>query len=302
MEYKRKELIDMDTGEIEATIVVGNNEEVILKTKKILNPQQITYLKNQSTMNEYGNLQGGFVQMLFKQKELLDLGHCDKATFSRFVYLSTYIDYNDRNGNLLIKRGQFNDIEPLSKRDMQYILKLSEASFRNFIRDVKTNGLLYEEDNKFYITERIMTKGQLLNDSNYNCACRMYIKLIRNLYESATPRQHKVLGNIFLLIPFIHKKTNILTFNPDETNIVDIEPITLNNMCELLNINDKSHYRKLVHDLEKFKVKIEGVDYKMFAWVRLTDRDYFILNPRVIYRGNDYNTMCEIADTYFFVG
>ena len=36
------------------------------------------------------------------------------------------------------------------------------------------------------------------------------------------------------------------------------------------------------------------------ALVMLSDRDYFVINPRVVYRGNDYEKMCWVADTYFF--
>ena len=68
----------------------------------------------------------------------------------------------------------------------------------------------------------------------------------------------------------------------------------------LLEIEDKTHLKKLVRDLEKFTVKIETIEYKMFTYVMLSDRDYFVINPRVVYRGNDYEKMCWVADTYFF--
>lgn len=301
--YERIQAVNVDTGEVIANVVKAKNEEVILDTKKTLTDKQKWFLNNQDALKEYANQQGGFVQMLFLQKQKLDLADCDKATLSRLVYLSTYIDYNNRQENLLVKRTQYNELEPMNRKDIQYVLGLGDTAFKSFLKDVKENGLLFEVNGKFYVTDFLFTKGKndISKEKGYNCYARLFIDCVRNLYEACKPRQHKVLSNVFMLIPFVHINTNILTFNADTTKDDDIEPMSLKDIGELLGIEDnKGNLKKLVKDLESFTVRIEGIEYKMFSWVRLSDCDYYVINPRVIYRGNDFEQMCWIADTYFF--
>lgn len=303
--YERIQAINTDTGEVVGNVVKAKNEEVILGTKKTLTDKQKAFLNNQDEFKAYASEQGGFVQMLFVQKHKLDLGNCDKATLSRLVYLSTYIDYNNRQENLLVKRGQYNTLEPMTRKDIQSTLGLGDTAFKSFMADVKLNNLLYEVDGKFYVTDFLFTKGknELSKEKRYDCYARLFIKPIRDLYESCKPRQHKVLSNIFMLIPFIHINTNIITFNPDTFEDDLVEPMELKDIGELLEIEDnKGNLKKLVKDLESFRVNVNGEEYQMFAWVRLSDRDYFVINPRVVYRGNDFEQMCWVADTYFFKG
>lgn len=298
--YERIQVINSDTGEVLANTLKTKNEEVVLSTKRKLTDKQKAILNNLNDFKAYASGQGGFILMLFLQKHKLDLGNCDKATLSRLIYLSTYIDYNNRHENLLVKKGTRNTLEPMTRKDIQSVLKLGETAFRTFMTDVKSNNLMYEVDNKFYVTDLLFTKGKIDKDKTYNGYAKLFIKCIRNLYEGTTPRQHKVLSNVFMLIPFIHINTNIITFDPDTTLDDHVNPMSLEDIANLLEIKDKSHLKKLVRDLEKFTVKIETIHYKMFTYVMLSDRDYFVINPRVVYRGNDYEKMCWVADTYFF--
>lgn len=298
--YERIQVINSDTGEVLANTLKTKNEEIVLSTKRKLTDKQKAILNNLNDFKAYASGQGGFILMLFLQKHKLDLGKCDKATLSRLIYLSTYIDYNNRHENLLVKKGIRNTLEPMTRKDIQKVLKLGDTAFKSFMADVKLNNLIYEVNGKFHVTNLLFTKGEIGKDKKYNGYAKLFIKCIRNLYEGTTPRQHKVLSNVFMLIPFIHINTNIITFDPDTTLDDHVNPMSLQDIAKLLEIEDKSHLKKLVRDLEKFSVKIETIDYKMFTYVMLSDRDYFVINPRVIYRGNDYEKMCWVADTYFF--
>lgn len=305
LKFHRIQAIDLDTGEIVGNTLKANNEEVVIDTKKVLTDKQKWFINNQSEFKKYVSKQGGFIQMLFTQKEKLDLGNSDKATLSRLVYLSTFIDYNNRQENLLVKRTRYKKLEPMNRKDIQKTLGLGDTAFKGFLKDTKDNGLLYEAEGKFYISDQFFTKGKNdISNSNYNdCYTRLFIKNIRDLYEGCKPREHKVLSNIFLLLPFIHVNTNIITMDSDSVFDDDVNPMSIVGIGELLEIEDnKGNLKKLVHDLEKFRVTIEGNEYKMFAWVRMSDCNYFVINPRVVYRGNDFEQMCWIADTYFFRG
>ena len=300
--YNRIQAINTDTGEIVANVLQKEGEEVILDTKKILTDKQKYFLNNQDEFKRYSSEQGGFIMMLFVQKAKLDLGNCDKATLSRLVYLSTYIDYNNRQENLLVKRVKDNKLEPMKRKDIQSVLGLGDTAFKGFLKDVKENGLLFEVNGKFYVTDLFATKGKndISKNGYRNCYARLFINCIRNLYEGCKPREHKVLSSIFMLLPFIHINTNIITMDDDTTKDDEINPMSIIDIAELLEIENKTHLKRLVRDLEKFRVTIDGNEYKMFSWVRLSDCDYYVVNPRVVYRGDNYEQMCWVADTYFF--
>ena len=301
--YNRIQAINTDTGEIVANVLQKEGEEVILDTKKVLTDKQKHFLNNQDEFKRYSSEQGGFIMMLFVQKAKLDLGNCDKATLSRLVYLSTYIDYNNRQENLLVKRVKDNKLEPMTRKDMQRTLGLGDTAFKGFLKDTKENGLLFEVNGKFYVDDLFATKGKndISKNGYRNCYARLFINCIRNLYEGCKPREHKVLSNIFMLLPFIHINTNIITMDDDSTKDDDVNPMSIVDIGELLEIEDnKGNLKKLVQDLEKFRVTIAGNEYKMFAWVRMSDCNYFVINPRVVYRGDNYEQMCWVADTYFF--
>lgn len=302
LKYHRIQVIDIDTGEIIGNILKSKNEDIILNTKKVFTDKQKYFLNNQDGFKKYASEQGGFIQMLFTQKEKLNLGNCDKATLSRLVYLSTYIDYNNRQENLLVKRVKNYKLEPMTRKDIQNTLGLGDTAFKGFLKDVKDSGLLYEAKGKFYISDSFVTKGKNdISGNKYNdCFTRLFINNIRDLYEGCKPRGHKVLSNIFLLLPFIHINTNIITFDGDSVYDDDVNPMSIVDIGELLEIEGTNNLKRLVQDLEKIRVTIEGREYKMFTWVRMSGCDYFVINPRVVYRGNDFEQMCWIADTYFF--
>lgn len=302
LKFHRIQAIDLDTGEIVGNTLKSKNEEVIIDTRKVLTDKQKWFLNNSNDFKKYASEQGGFIMMLFTQKQKLDLGNCDKATLSRLVYLSTYIDYNNRQENLLVKRVKDYKLEPMTRKDIQTTLGLGDTAFKGFLKDVKDNGLLYEAEGKFYISDLFFTKGKNdISNSKYNdCYTRLFINCIRNLYEGCKPREHKVLSNIFLLLPFIHINTNIITMDSDSVFDDDVNPMSIVDIGELLEIEGTNNLKRLVRDLEKFRVTIEGREYKMFTWVRLSDCDYYVVNPRVVYRGDNYEQMCWVADTYFF--
>src|SRR5699024_1832486 len=81
-------------------------------------PKQKALLKNKTELTLYSEELGGYIHMYYVSNELLfNKVNIERANISRLIYLATYIDYNDRQENLLIKYSQCKEIEPMTRKD-----------------------------------------------------------------------------------------------------------------------------------------------------------------------------------------
>ena len=115
------------------------------------------------------------------------------------------------------------------------------------------------------------------------------------------PSQHKTLTNIYQLIPFIHYSNNMICHNP-ECLEDEAKPMNLKDIGIKLKIeNNRTNLNRLTKELEKFKVTVEDKEYKLFAYVKVSDKDFFFINPYVIYSGNNVDQLRKISETYFYI-
>ena len=307
--YERVQAINIDTGEVLGTTYIKANgsEEIILKAekKKTLTTEQRMFL---NSMNEFKNQckgLGGFVHMIYTKNELLfnALG-IDKANVSRIIYLATYSDYNQKG--LLVTRnrnekGQFTDNKPMTRKQIQTVLKLKEATFKKFIKNMKENNLLFEVDKAYFVNTKYFIKGEIENiDKASQSYCRLFVDTIRELYDGCSPTRHKVLANVYQLIPFVHYSNNLICHNPCDLED-KAKPMTLKEIGALLNIEDnKGHLKRLVRDLSDFTINVNDKEYKLFAYVVMENTDFYFINPYIVYSGNDVKKLRWVADTYFF--
>lgn len=308
--YSRVNAVIEGTDIVISSILVKNNgtEEVSLKTEKVkkrLTPQQKLFLNRRDEFKSHCNYLGGFIHMIYTKNEILfSDANIDKANVSRIIYLATFMDYEQKG--LIVyqpksKEGKFLPNEPMTKKLIQTTLGLGDTSFKKFLKDMKNNSIMFEVDKKFYIDTNYFIKGEVENFNGIEQSyCRLFIDIVRNLYEGCKPTQHKVLANIYQLVPFIHYSNNMLCHNPNELEDT-AEPMSLNDIGQLLNISDnKGNLKKLVKDLDKFYITTEDKEYKVFSYIRMTDKDFYFVNPYVIYSGNDVQKLKWVANTYFF--
>lgn len=296
--------VDRNGNVISDNVIKDNEDYSIYVKKKPLTPQQRYFMNvNTDEFKKHCSDLGGYVNMIYCKNEILfNKVDIDKANISRIIYLATYIDYNDRKEGLLCVRTQHNKLEPMNKKTMQSVLGLTDSTFKRFLKDMKDSCLIYEANEKYYINTEYFNKGKIDNDDDDKGYCRLFIKPIRALYEGCKTSKHKVLASIYQLIPYIHYANNIICHNP---SVIESEaiPMSLKDVGKTLNIEDnKGNLNKLVKELKEFKVNIEGMDLKVFNYVRLDDMDFYVVNPYVIYGGNNVEQLRKVADMYFFRG
>lgn len=285
--------------------VLGKNEEVIIqKKKKELTPKQKKLFKDKTELTKYSENLGGYVNMSYVRNELLfSKVDIDRANITRLIYLSTFIDYNTRQENLLVKHGKDYKIEPLTKSDIKKILGLGDTAFKSFLANVKKVNLIYEVDKKFYISPDYFTKGKVkFEGKDY---ARVFINTTRFLYENSNPKQHKQLSYIFQLVPYMNYELNILCYNPQERNFYELDKINLKQVCEILGVDtERRNMNKLKNELLKFKVNVNDTEYPFLSYAKIQNvngsKDYFVINPQVVWQGKDTDRVKDTINLCFF--
>lgn len=292
-------------GEILKTIIIKDDEDVeIINKKRKLTESQIQYIKNRSDLHKHSNLLGGYIHMAYVKNELLfnDIG-IDRSNISRLIYLATYIDYNNRDCNALVKYSKNKKITYMNKKDIKKVLKLSNTPFDTFMANMKENNLLFEKDGRFYISQEYFSKGEhIYNRSDYT---RIYIDTARFLYENSKPRQHKQLSYIYQLVPFMNHELNIICSNPNESDFYKLNKMGLKDICNVLGVSkDKKSMNRLENDLLKFNVIVDGEIYYIFKRVIVKGAngrfDYFVINPYIVWSGKNIDTIKDTIQSLFF--
>lgn len=282
--------------------MIKDNEEFFIKRK--LSEKQKIFLNNKSELQKYSDKLGGYINMCYVRNELLfNELNIDRANISRLIYLATYIDFNNRQENLLIKHSKNYKIKYMTRSDIKKVLGLADRTFINFMNDMKKSNLLFEVEGKFYISNDYFSKGKC--DFNAKEYTRIFIDTARMLFENCTSRQHKQLSYIYQLIPFMNYELNIICRNPNESDFYKLEKLSLLQICELLGVStNKDTMRKFRDDLLKFNITLDDRKYYFLSYARIKNghglKDYFVVNPQITWGGKDIEQVKETIQVCFF--
>lgn len=303
-QYERYAVINTETGEVISETLVKTNEELKVTTsKKITDKQRQAHHKKKivETLNQIeidamklvGKKYEGFVLMYYVKDQLL-LNGCglEYQDIARILMLGTHLGYD--NGNMLVVKRNQRVIEPMNRVDMMNILGLTESTFKRFLSNAKKSGILTEVKKQFFLSEEYFTKGNPRNKSIYT---RLYIKPIRNLFEGVETKDHKSIGIIMSLIPFLDYNYNHL-MNADET------PMTLSQMNDLLGY-EESHKSRLFKQLRNVKVEFGGKYHHIITQMVLNEEsdervERIYINPMICYRGKSEMAHQEVIRQMLF--
>ena len=277
--YKIVKEYDRETGEL-------LSEQV----KRIVTEKEKAIINNKDELKRSNARLGGFLRVMYVEKELLfnKLG-LDSSEVARVLYLATYMDYENRNDGLLVKKEKRLPV-PMTRKDLFEVMKLGNTPFKAFISTMKKAGLLREEEGLFYINTDYFKKGEATRKETYT---RLYIETTKKLYEGCTARQHKQLGYILQLIPYASYDLNILE---NEGKRLSIEEI-----CGLVGLStERKTTSKMHRELKKFTVKLDEKEYYLFGTIIVNDITGYCINPLVSYRGNDMGEKRAIIKLMLF--
>lgn len=227
-------------------------------------------------------------------KNFEGINDLSNGDLSRLMMLATYISSDD---NYL--KNDHSDIK-LTKRDMADILMVSSTVFKTTYNELVNKGYLIPNDDGFVLNVNNFHYGKNLNRPLINGEryIKLYKQAIRTLYKSVKPSQHKLLGYMFKLIPYVNVEHWIICKNPLEYNKNNIIPLTINEICDIVGYS-KENAHKFRREVNKVIFTFRDKPQRfMFAVLSENNEEIFTVNPNIVYGGNPAGKDKKLAE-YF---
>lgn len=218
---------------------------------------------------------GNYVWNYFipQEKNFVDIIN---STVTRLVYLATYMN---KDNYIAYDNGRI-----MSRQQIQKLLKLNDRTFIRFLKDAKINNYLLEDEIGFKLLNTKFGRGTM-DKAKKQLAAKLFIYSVRFLYENATVSSHKTLAYLYMIIPYINLKYNVLCENPFETDKTKVKKVTVTALCEKLGL-DVTHSTRFVNQLLKIQYPdIEGDRRSILISVKDSKndelREFLCVNPRL---------------------
>lgn len=258
---------DIDTGEI-----IENVKYIVTEARQKQDQQRANRRLVRSNEN--------FIFLAYEACKRLNIDDKDifnQADITRIIYIASYLSSDNRL--MLTER------TPMTKEKLSALMGLNDMVFKRFYNKLLSNNILIERDGYLYINKKFMFFGRIRNHK-YSFI-RAYKSNIQLLYNKVPVSKHKQLSILYLLIPFINVKYNIVSQNPFEEDKYKVIPMTIEELSAYFQYNLKS-FISLVDFLEDLKDKDNIPIIKTLNNSKNKKDRSIVVNPRVIYAGSDY--------------
>ena len=218
---------------------------------------------------------GPYYTVVFERNSQINL--LDNATLARFFYLVSFMDY----GNRLMSTKR----KSMTKADAQRIMKLSTATFYRFWNDIEEKGLVATQPNNDILVCSPMFRRGNISVTGYSRGWTRIYQRIRELYESVTPSQHRYIGAVLRMIPYINIEYNVLCYNPLESDIHEIEPMSMQAFCAEIGMTTRNEeYYRTQYESIAFQTPNGKANFCKSLFT--SDGSEFIyINPEVLFAG-----------------
>lgn len=203
------------------------------------------------------------------------------ANVARLVYLSTYLPFNDSSL-------RFKNTRQLSNRNLPEVLGISKSQANRFLEDasryvtVDNDGYLALDNNAFIF-------GSLKQNPNSSAFQKLYRNSFRKLYKATDVSKHKLLGYIFMMLPYISKEYNLLCSNIYETELWEIDTLSVSRFCRAIDYSEANAHR-LIKEYESITFPVGNTQKQFCTFVsdggNRADSLIYI-NPRILYNGSN---------------
>lgn len=274
-----KRVIDYETGEIidNVTRVVTESEE-----KRISEFKQLQQRRNNLRKlieKHCGNF------YFYRYDSLLDQLDDDTATGFRFLYLCACADAE----GYFIK---YKDEYCKTKDDFTYIFDRPVKTTRSYMTDMIKNKLVYKDVKGYRLNPIFYSMGKIEKEFKHR-SVRTFDKAIKELYYNSNPKEHKLMGHLLKLVPYINIYNNTICENIDCNDKKQIRPLNKTEIALLLQSNNTYGYT-LLDKLMNVFIKGEPV----IGLFTSMGQDQYRINPRLFYRGNDYRELQDLIDAF----
>lgn len=219
-----------------------------------------------------------------------DFTDVSAANITRLIYLSTYLSWHDNE----LRMGERHRIKRCELPD---ILCVSCSTAERFWQEVCPRYVTEDDKGTLILNPDVFAKGSTKRLLAFYI--RVFAKGMQALYKSVPKAQHKQLGYIFAMLPYINTEHNILCHNTDERAIENIEPMTMRKFCEEIGFNYR-HVNRLHSIFKNLRFDVDGRRELFCSIIRneYTGKELMVVNPKVFYSGSNADAVAEFGVFY----
>lgn len=178
-------------------------------------------------------------------------------------------------------------------------MNMPKPTADRFWSDIKDKYFRRDNDGFLHTVGQAFIKGKLdvSSSSEYQ---RLYIAVLRELYEKIPVTQHKRLGYVLKMLPYLNFEFNILCHNPMENAQDKILPMTVSEFCEIVGY-DKTHASDFAKEYGKFTFTVKERKEVFCKFVfdgSDTTTAHIYINPRLVYKGSDFHKVDAIGISF----
>lgn len=233
-------------------------------------------------MKKTSKIPTGSLCLIYNKSVPYTLGFKPKD-ITRFVYLATFLQ---SDGKLRDRDGRY-----IEWCDLPRVLNVDKYTLNNFTDNIRGNNIIQEDSSgRLSIRKNLFSTED--SNSHNNGYDRIYLSVddIRELYETTPPLKHRVLGYLFMAIPYINKELNCFCKNPSQVVADLIVPMGIREYCGFIGY-DVAHYG----DLEEALLGLRFRDEPLVTNIDLIGRNAYFVNPRLYYGGSQRNAVYRYA-------
>lgn len=279
--------INTDTGEATEliTITIPYGSAVRTPEQQEQARRRAEYLKCREEKAYYKKFVGkelGHFYWIIAENAFSDLA---PQTVAKLVMLCTFLYYDK-----MFRRSTKTTIK---KKDLQDILNISKKAVYDFWNEVNEKYIVEHNGDLYIAGSANVFRGQLPKTQTPEVKHfqKAYINAIRKLYRTTDVRKHKQLGYIFKMIPYLNLEYNILCKDPFEQEIENIMPLSIAELCRLINYNPTQSAR-LLKELQSLKFEHNHRPEYLLSYVDnggdIPQSKMIFVNPHILYNGSNF--------------
>ena len=287
-----EEYVNVNTGEYLGEGLFLPREYVEKKQETQVNKAEgFAKMKKKDEFSKFINCNFGSFYFNNYMKLLKKLNG-NTALLFRFLYLCTYADYDG-----YLKYGNYSHGVHhgyMTEKDFEEVFSMSKAMITKLKKELYDNKLIMKSktDDRLIVNGSFYTRGELCLGDMLDSS-RVFDDGIQELYKKSNPREHKKIGILIPLLPYLNKYHNILCKKPLEKELKYIEPLTLREICNIVGY-DNSNEDKLKKQIENITVK----DIPMVAFISHAKGRFFVVNPSLFYKGNNLDDLKGVINLF----
>ena len=267
-----------------ATAIDRNTGEVVSQQNWLVDPQAEAERKQKKERSsELKKIYGNFYNSYYNLSETY-FPNLSEASLARLLYSLCFLDYK---GYLTAPNSRTH----LNEKRLKAIMRLSPSTFHNWFTEMIDNHIFILDDSGLIkVNNKLFFRGRFKYEKD-EYIMKNSIECTKYLYESVNAKQHVALGYLYKMIPYVNIKYNILCHNPFETDIDNIEPITLSQLCTILGVQ-KQNINKLIATLHSYQINgVCAVSYITDDFIK--SKSKIFINPKIYYAG-DVDFLAEL--------